>query len=147
MKSSLNSQAEKMLSSAELYRTQPRLAILKALLNAKKPLTQGQIARQLGKNRLNKVTIYRTLESFCKASLVHKAYLHKRAWHFELANHCGKTRCHPHFTCKACGLTKCLLGHLTPLVKGIKKGFVVHQQQVRLEGLCPACSSKARRAS
>jgi len=147
MKSSLNSQAAKMLSSEKLYRTQPRLAILKALLNAQKPLTQRQIARRLSKNRLNKATIYRTLEAFCKAGLVHKAYLQKRAWHFELTENCGKTQCHPHFTCQACGLTQCLVGQSTPKVTSIKKGFVIRRQQVRLEGLCPACSSKARKAS
>lgn len=136
----VNSQTEQILNSVNLYRTQPRLAVLKVLIAAKHPLTQAQIAHRLEKNRLNKVTIYRTLESFCKSGLVHKAYLQKRAYHFELAENCGKTQCHPHFICKACGLTQCLVGRSTPKVTGIKKGFVVHRQQVRLEGLCPACS-------
>jgi hypothetical protein len=32
-----------------------------------------------------------------------------------------------------------------PLVKGLNKGFVVHRQQVRLEGLCPRCVGKKDR--
>jgi Fur family ferric uptake transcriptional regulator len=140
MKSDLGLQAKEMLKASKLYCTQCRVAILKVLAKAGKPLSQGQIARRLGKNRLNKVTIYRTLESFRQAGLVHKAFIHKRAAYFELASHCSEIHCHPHFTCKSCGVTNCLIGLSVPLVKGLKKGFVIHRQQVRLEGLCPQCA-------
>ena len=140
IKADSDSQARQMLKAVKLYCTKCRVAILKVLAKADKPLSQDQIARRLGKNRLNKVSIYRTLESFCKAGLVHKAFIHKRAAHFELANRCSEIRCHPHFTCKVCGVTNCLLGLSVPIVKGLKKGFVIHRQQVRLEGLCPQCT-------
>jgi len=140
MKSNLDSQAKQMLKTAKLYCTKSRMAILKILTKTNKPLSQEQIARKLGKNRFDKVTIYRTLESFCRAGLVHKVFIDKRAVHFELGNRCREIRCHPHFTCKNCGVTKCLIGLYVPVVKGLKKGFVVHRQQVRLEGLCPHCA-------
>ena len=140
MKSNIEPQIQQILKRAKLYRTECRVVILKVLMKANKPLKQEQIALRLGKNRLNKVTIYRALESFCKAGLVHKAFIHKRTSYFELANHCGKVQCHPHFTCKKCGVTRCLIGLSVPIVKGLKKGFVIHRQQVRLEGLCPACT-------
>lgn len=140
MKSNLDLQVGEMLKAAKLYCTKCRVAILKVLTKADKPLSQGQIAQRLGKNCLNKVTIYRTLESFREAGLVHKAFLDKRAVHFELANHCSSAQCHPHFTCKICGVTDCLIGLSVPVVKGLKKGFVIHRQQVQLEGLCPQCA-------
>ncbi len=140
MKSNLDLQAGKMLKAAKLYCTKSRKAILNELTKADKPLSQEQIAQRLGKNRFDKVTVYRTLESFCRASLVHKAFIHKRAVHFELANRCSEIRCHPHFICKSCGVTNCLPRLSIPVVKGLKKGFVIHRQQVRLEGLCPACA-------
>jgi Fur family ferric uptake transcriptional regulator len=140
MKSDLDLQIKQILKAAELYCTKCRVAILKVLTKAKRPLSQDQIAQRLGKNRLNKVTIYRTLESFCRAGLVHKAFINKRAVHFELANRCSKIRCHPHFICKNCGVTNCLIGLSVPVVKGLKKGFIVHRQQVQLEGLCPRCA-------
>lgn len=140
MKSNFDSQARQALKAAKLYCTECRVGILKALAKVDKPLSQDQIAQRLGKNRFNKVTIYRTLESFHRAGLVHKAFMHKRAWHFELANRCGEVQCHPHFTCKSCGMTRCLTGLSVPVVKGLKKGFVIHRQQVRLEGLCPKCT-------
>lgn len=136
---------ENLLSSANLRRTSPRAAILNVLLEAGKPLTQDQIAGNLGRTIPNKVTIYRTLESFCKAGLVHKAFMHKRAWHFELADKCTESQCHPHFTCKRCGVVSCLVGLPVSIVEGLKKGFEIHRLQVRLEGLCPRCAGKKDR--
>jgi Fur family ferric uptake transcriptional regulator len=142
MKTETNQRIENLLNSANLRRTGPRAAILSVLLHAHKPLTQDQIAANLAPTIPNKVTIYRTLESFCKAGLVHKAFMHKRAWHFELADKCTENQCHPHFTCKRCGAVRCLVGLSVSIVEGLKKGFVIHRQQVRLEGLCPRCGGK-----
>jgi Fur family ferric uptake transcriptional regulator len=135
-----DSQIRKMLKAAKLYRTECRASILKLLLKAKKPLSQEQLAKQLGKKRFDKATIYRTLESFCKADLVHKAFMKNRAWHFESAQDCSESQCHPHFTCTSCGVTHCLTEMSLPMAKSPHKGFVIHRQQVRLEGLCPACA-------
>jgi Fur family ferric uptake transcriptional regulator len=140
MKSQVKERIDNLLVSAKLKRTGPRTAVLSVLLDADKPQTAYQIAAKLSGEAPNKVTIYRTLESFCRAGLVHKAFIHKRAVYFELASHCSEIHCHPHFTCKSCGVTNCLIGLSVPLVKGLKKGFVIHRQQVRLEGLCPQCA-------
>ncbi len=140
MKYDLDSKAQEMLKAAKLYRTKGRIAVLKVLLKAIKPLRQDQITLKLGKQRFDKVTIYRTLECLLKAGIVHKAYTGKRAWHFELADNCTETQCHPHFTCTNCGDTHCFTGMSLPMLKSPHKGFVIHRQQVRLEGLCPACA-------
>jgi Fur family ferric uptake transcriptional regulator len=145
MKSETKQRIEKLLASADLRRTRPRAAILNVLLHARKPLTQDQIAARLSPAIPNKVTIYRTLESFRKSGLVHKAFMHKRAWHFELADKCTEVQCHPHFTCKKCGATSCLVGLPVSIVEGLKEGFVIHRQQIRLEGLCPRCGGKKGR--
>ena len=145
MKSETNQRINNLLSSAKLRRTGPRVAILDVLIKAKKPLTQVQIAAKLAETIPNKVTIYRTLERFCEVGLVHKAFMQKRAWHFELADKCSESQCHPHFTCEKCGVISCLVGLSVSIVEGLKKGFVIHRQQVRLEGLCPRCGGKKGR--
>jgi Fur family ferric uptake transcriptional regulator len=145
MKTETRLRIENLLRTANLRRTGPRVAILSVLMQARKPLTQDQIAAKLAPAIPNKVTIYRTLESFCEAGLVHKAFIHQRAVHFELADKCTEKQCHPHFTCSKCGVTQCLTRLSFPLVKGLNKGFVVHRQQVRLEGLCPRCVGKKDR--
>lgn len=133
-------QAHRLLSAAELRCTPGRLAILSVLLNAHKPLSQQQIQIRLSGEHLDRVTIYRALACFVRVGLVHRAYLQNRTAYYEPPNHCRETQCHPHFTCLKCGSTYCVYGVFLPVVEGLKKGFVVQRQQVRLEGLCPKCS-------
>jgi len=139
-KSDLEKQAHAMLKSAKLYCTAGRIAILKVLMKAGKPLNQEQIAQKSGKERFDKVTIYRTLESLLAVGLVHKVFTDKRAQHFELSHNCTEHQCHPHFTCTNCGDTHCLTEVSLPMVKSPHKGFIINRQQVRLEGLCPSCT-------
>jgi len=131
---------ENMLRQAKLRCTGGRVAILKVLSAASKPLTRQQIASELGKSGLNKVTIYRALERFVGAGLVHRAFLQARTWHFELADNCSESQCHPHFTCSDCGITHCLTEVSLPMAKSPYKGFVIDRQRVQLEGLCPECN-------
>ena len=133
MSSDSESQARQILKSAKLYRTAGRVAVLKVLLKAKRPLSQDQIAGVLGK-------------SLVGVGLVHKAFVKDRAWHFELAHNCSESQCHPHFTCTNCGGTHCLIEMSIPKVKKRHKGFLIHRQQTRLEGLCPACAQKERKS-
>jgi Fur family ferric uptake transcriptional regulator len=139
-KTNFSYKAQEILKARKLNCTGAQIVVLEELLKADKPFSREEIAARLGKYCPDKVTIYRILEKFCKTGLVHKAYLQKRAWHYELANHCGEKQCHPHFFCGSCGETYCLLRNSVPIIKGLKKGFIVKRQQVRIEGLCPACS-------
>jgi Fur family ferric uptake transcriptional regulator len=133
-------QARTMLRTAKLYCTPGRVTILKVLLEAGKPLSQDQVAHRSGPGRFDKVTIYRTLVSLMEVGLVHRVFVDKRARHYELAHHCTERQCHPHFTCTSCGDTHCLTEISLPMAKSPHKGFIIHRQQVRLEGLCPACA-------
>lgn len=140
MKSKIKRKIDRTLKAAKLRHTQARAAILNVLLAATKPLNQAQIAKKIGSPRPDKVTIYRTLEAFIKTGIVHKAFLRKNAWHFELSHNCSEKQCHPHFVCTNCGDTRCLIDIKVPLVTAEHKGFVINRQQVHLEGLCPNCN-------
>lgn len=133
---------EKLLRASGLRRTRPRMAVLSALFEAIKPLSQQQIAKQIPKDVPDKVTIYRTLERLAEANIVHKAYLQDRVWHFELAHNCTQKQCHPHFTCDECGSTFCLTQLNMPMARSPHNGFLFTHQQVRLQGLCPDCANK-----
>ena len=136
--------AEDILREAGLYSTKARVRILEVLAQAGRPLDKNEIARKLGEGGPDEVTVYRTIESFCKRGLVHKVFAGGRACRFELAHNCGQVQCHPHFTCRSCGVTQCLVGVTMPLVKGLKKGYRLLRQQVRLEGVCPGCSGNVK---
>lgn len=127
-----------LLDSVSLRRTGPRLAILEALLAADCPLTQDQIAEAIGPDAPNKTTIYRTLTHLLEKGLVHEAFLEARTQHYELAHHCGRHHCHPHFTCIRCEQTQCLTDVHAPLVK-LPKGYILQRQQIRIEGVCDKC--------
>ena len=142
MDSNLNQKIAKILKNSRLRKTHARAAVLEALFLAKKPQTAEQIAAKLGIKSPNKVTIYRTLESLIKAGFVHKAYTSERKWHFEPTHHRREEQNHPHFVCNGCGATRCLTNWSAPMAKVPWKGFVIHHQQIKLEGLCPSCSTK-----
>ena len=140
MKTNSDKRAREMLKAAKLYCTKHRITIIKVLLRTKKPLSQNQIGRRCGKKHFDKVTIYRTFESLLKAGLIHKAFMDKRASHFELAHNCTENQCHPHFTCTNCGNTHCLMDISLPMAASPHKGFIIKRQKVHLEGLCPECA-------
>jgi Fe2+ or Zn2+ uptake regulation protein len=140
MKLQTKESIDNLLGSVKLRRTDPRRTILEVLLNVKRPQTVDEIMTAMNKGCANKVTVYRTLENMVEAGLVHRAFVHKRAEHFELADRCTDAQCHPHFTCISCGVTSCVVGVSIPIVKGLEKGFIIHRQQVYLEGLCPQCA-------
>ena len=142
MKSVTKLKVESLLKRTGLRRTEPRVAILAALLGARVPQTANQLAVKLAEAGPNRVTIYRVLENFVEAGLVHKAFLRKRTWHFEPAHNCTKQQCHPHFTCTNCDETSCLTEISMPMAKSPYKGFVIGRQRVQFEGLCPDCSGK-----
>ena len=140
MKKTIDYHVREMLKTAKLYCTKHRVSILKVLFQTGRPLSQEQIAQRLGEKKFDKVTIYRTLESFVKTGLVHKAFMDKRASHYELAHNCTEKQCHPHFTCTNCSNTHCLTEISLPMATSPHKGFIIHRQQVHLEGLCPECA-------
>jgi Fur family ferric uptake transcriptional regulator len=140
VKTGIRHEAQRLLDSAGLRRTVPRLAVLGVLLETGKPVTHEQIKAKLVETAPNKVTIYRVLESFIEADIVHKAFLRERAWHFELADRCTASQCHPHFTCTSCEATYCFTDAALPMTKS-PRGFTILHQRVQLEGLCPKCST------
>ncbi len=147
MTTNTRKRTDEILDKAGFRRTGPRQAILAVLLNADRPVTAEQIAEKIGRSKPNKVTIYRALENFIEAAIVHKAFLRDRTWHFELANRCTDTQCHPHFTCTNCGDTHCMPGISMPMAKSPYKGFAIVRQRVQFEGLCPPCALKVRKVS
>ncbi|NLW83390.1 MAG: hypothetical protein GXY41_03145 [Phycisphaerae bacterium] len=140
MNTTVKQHAVALLRQKRLRVTAPRVAVIAAILQSDSPLTQQQIAAQLGDQSPNKTTIYRTLLSLINADVVHRAFVQQRQWHFELAHHCSPIQCHPHFTCIRCHRTECLHDVSYPLVD-LPKGMTMYRQQIRIEGICSACSA------
>ena len=140
MKIDTKEKINKLLDSAKLKRTEPRMTILEVLLKSNGPQTADEIVLAMGRKGPNKVTVYRTLESMVEAGIVHRAYIEERSQHYELSDKCTEHQCHPHFVCTDCGQTRCLPETSVPMASSPPAGFIIHRQQVRLEGLCPECA-------
>jgi Fe2+ or Zn2+ uptake regulation protein len=140
MKLQIKEKINKLLDSAKLKRTGPRTAIIEVLLKATRPQSAEDIIYAIGKGKINKVTIYRTIDSMIEAGLVHRAFVSDGKCHFEMADRCGEHQCHPHFVCTDCGKTQCLPEVSVSMATNPPAGFIIERQQVRLEGLCPECA-------
>ncbi len=131
--------AQKILSRTNLKKTKGRLSIIEALLKANRPLTQQEISKMIN-SKMNYVSIYRCLEAFIDAGIVHRIECGDRVWRFALSREDNKGHHHPHFTCKKCGETKCIDGIPMPKEPYLKGGYIIEEQQIFFKGICPACA-------
>ena len=95
MKKNIN--FKKILRSAKLKKTTPRIAILKVLSKTKHPETTQEIYKKLKKTGIDLTTLYRTLASFEKSGLVRKVDLHKDTIYYE-----SNLSHHHHIICTVC---------------------------------------------
>ncbi len=131
---------EKILKDHGFNCTQMQIATLKVLIQSEHPVSRGDILDSLEDRSPDKTTVYRILERFCEKGIVHKAYVDKRAWEYELADKCTDRQCHPHFKCTNCGKVTCLFDVHAPLVQGLGDEFIFQRQMTMIEGIGPECS-------
>jgi len=87
------------LKAAGLKITSTRLGLLDVLKHAKKPLSIKEIARGLGKQGADLVTLYRNVESLENLGAVKQINLKGRQSYFELS----RGQHHHHLICMRCG--------------------------------------------
>jgi len=139
MNKDIHTTASELLSKARLKRTTGRLALLQLLLEKQNPLTKQEISEKMSGVNFNSVSIYRTLESFLQAGIVHKVEAGDRNWRFAICS-CGSSKhCHPHFICRSCGTVECLQDFQIPELLGLKPGYVAEEQEIYIRGLCARC--------
>ncbi len=143
MCSNTEEKAGKIIRENNLRCTKNRLAILGILLDSDVPLTHEEILMQLRDSGINRVTIYRGLQSFLEKGIVHRVEAGDRLWRFAVCGCKSRTHCHPHFTCRACGRVECLFQYPLPIITDPAPGYQVEEQEVYLRGICADCSSKS----
>jgi Fur family ferric uptake transcriptional regulator/Fur family zinc uptake transcriptional regulator len=140
--------ASDLLKAADVRTTPVREATLRALLDAESPLSQRDLAKSPELGRVNKVTLYRTLETLVRAGVAHRVIGADGEWRF-CARAGEKGRCagnHPHFLCLKCGRMECLREQRMPRVD-VRDGSVVEGKQLIVYGTCPECGGKGRNAT
>jgi Fur family ferric uptake transcriptional regulator len=144
------SSAENILKASGLRRTPVRMGVLQVLASGHHPLDAAEIIGKLP-NPIDRVTVYRTLNTFVAKKIVHRVRGEDRSWRY--AAGAGDTHTHrqtapehqhPHFVCDDCGDVACLEEANIPqnFVKsmGVEKRYKVAYPEVTLHGSCPKCT-------
>lgn len=132
-----------LFNAAGLRDTQPRRLVLNALEKHKKAVTPHDLQVNLAakKTDLNIVTLYRILEAFEKAHIVHK---HPCNGAFSLCTIPAKKGHHGFLHCNSCNTVEEFSDeHLCHLEHGIAKkaGFAPHNHVSEIMGTCRSCQS------
>lgn len=92
--------------------------------------------------QVDRVTIYRILQSFEDDGLVHKIADEAGKWHYAMCHDCScdyHNHNHIHFQCTACRTISCLD---TPIKKPeLPKGYSIEDITYLILGCCPSCQT------
>ncbi|MSR73681.1 MAG: transcriptional repressor [Candidatus Pacebacteria bacterium] len=142
MKKKTQFDAALALRAAGLKATPRRLALLAFIIDNGRPLSAAMISDGL-EGAANAVTVYRTLETLCRAGITKRIdFQHGRAY-YELAD----TGDHHHIVCITCATVEDFSGcdalRITRNALRNSKGFVqITRHSLELFGVCKSCSVK-----
>ncbi|TAF50005.1 MAG: transcriptional repressor [Sphingobacteriia bacterium] len=132
-----------MLKDHGLSSTETRRTILGFFHAADKALAHADI-ETMGTVPLDRVTIYRTLQSFVEKGLLHSIPSADNAVRYALCkDHCADGHHHDnhvHFMCDQCSRTYCLDEITIPRIK-LPLGFTACQTDLVVSGVCKTCQS------
>ncbi len=129
------------LKKSQLSITDSRKKILEMFVRSNGALAHADIESQSGVE-FDRVTIYRTLQTFVEKGIIHTIPTADNAVRYALC----KDACsaghhhddHVHFLCDGCGTTYCLDQVTAPQVM-LPKGFTSTRTDVVVSGICNKC--------
>lgn len=128
------------LREAGLRSTAARVAVLRYLWEAGRPVTHADVSEHLESEVFDRATLYRNLIDLAEAGLVSRSDLGDHVWRFELRQPETQGGEHPHFVCVDCGAVSCVPGE-TPLLPAAQKAAraLGDVDAVVLKGHCATC--------
>ncbi|NCT93278.1 MAG: transcriptional repressor [Chitinophagaceae bacterium] len=132
-----------ILKKNSLSVTDSRKKILRYFLESDGALAHADIEHQSG-TEFDRVTIYRTLQTFVDKGIIHTIPTADNAVRYALC----KDDCyaghhhddHVHFMCDQCGTTYCL-DHITVPGISLPAGFKAQQTDLVVSGICSKCNN------
>lgn len=133
---------KKKIRDCGLKCTPTRLAVLQFLVKAHRPVSTREVIHNLKDTAIDKVTIYRILESFVGKNLItpveHRG--RRRLYEAHMEANCQVN--HSHFNCLLCGSVSCMEKNTLQIATlPLPAGFQLKQVRLQIEGICPDCSS------
>jgi Fur family transcriptional regulator, ferric uptake regulator len=132
----------KELREVELKATPARLAVLKVLESADRPLDVATIKSNLEKHGIdaNPATVFRMMNSFSDKGLVREVNLQESKQRYE---HASKAD-HHHLLCENCkaieDISDCNIENWEKELKD-KRGFLIRHHSIEFFGLCKDCQN------
>ena len=138
----MEKQVRELLKKNRLSITDSRLHVLTLFYNEPGALAHADIEKKTG-DKMDRVTIYRTLQTFEEKGLIHTIPTPDNSVKYALckeqcAEHGHHHDNHIHFICNKCNRTVCLEDVLVPEVK-LPKGFSPIQSNMVVNGVCKIC--------
>ena len=138
----MEDQIQSILKGHGLSVTGVRRRILEVFLRSHDGLSHGDVESRAG-DQLDRVTVYRTLQSFLEKGIVHAIPSSDNSARYALC----KDDCrdghhhddHVHFICSICGKATCLNDVQVPAVK-LPRGYHADQVSLVVNGTCPNCA-------
>ena len=134
---------DELLRKSQLSVTGGRRKILELFLQQDGALSHSDIEKKAGE-RFDRVTVYRTLQSFLEKGLIHSIPTSDHSIRYALCkDDCsgGQHRDdHVHFICNHCGNTVCLEEVVVPGIK-LPRGYIAQQVEMLVSGVCKSCSA------
>jgi Fur family ferric uptake transcriptional regulator len=142
----IRSKMTQELKDFNIRPTKIRTEIYTVFNQFKHALSHSDIEEKISKN-YDRVTIYRTLNTFEEQGVIHKVLDDLGTFRFAL---CRTEACsehhqhqdqHIHFTCTFCKHLFCLENIELPPFK-IPLGYKIQNLQLKADGICPDCQTK-----
>lgn len=132
-----------LLRRNQLSVTEGRRRILEVFIESGIALSHHDIEEKTSE-RLDRVTVYRTLQTFLEKGIMHTIPTTDNSVLYALCKDtCGAGHHHDdhvHFICEECGTTTCLDGLTIPYIT-LPDGYVVSQVNMIVNGRCKVCAA------
>lgn len=122
--------------------TESRKRILSLFLKSKGALEHSTIEKSA--KTLDRVTIYRTLQSFMEKGLIHTIPSDNNSVKYALCKNCENgehNHNHVHFICERCGVTTCMEDLAVPNIT-LPYKFIFKETEVVIKGICDNCNKR-----
>lgn len=133
-----------LIRAAGVKVTRGRVRVLDALHSARQPLSHGELEVQLGDvgdAAIDRVTLYRVLDSLVACGLALKAVDTRGVFRFSASGAQRHHASHIHFRCTGCGGVFCLKAEPPPPPK-LPRGFRLGEVEFDVRGTCAGCSTR-----
>lgn len=138
----MNADILKILASNNVKATPMRMLVLEQMIDAHASLSLAELELRLYPS--DRITIYRTLQTFVKSGIAHTVESAGNCAFYALCkgecDHGSHSDEHPHFICEQCKKISCCTEFSYTLNSpSLTSGYEIHKTEMTLRGICPSC--------